>query len=408
MIAVLIFAGFALSSFFVFQVTDVYWQVIAQSFLEGKMNMNELFIGSQFINDFAIFEGRVYFPLGPLPALMFIPFMPIIQLLDIRNFQSIFVIAMNTINIWLLFSLARKCKLTTQQALWMVLAFFLGSVYIGVAFFSLTSYVSHVLATLWVLAALNEFFGRRRYWFIGLLMSFAFATRQTAGLGIAFFMLYIFFEQSELDIFRALKYFRTRSQNLLRLLLPFALMVVLLMMYNFVRFHNIFESGYSYQLITGTLKEFRDIGVFHIHHVLFNVYHSLFALPRLVYDSNGHLSFPFVWVSGFGMSMLFTSPYLVWLRRMNFRDPLSQKLLITVILIFGVLMAFFASGTHQYGYRYSLDFLPYLFTALMFGIASGRIALSKRLQTVIMLSVLVNLYFVIFSVFPIFTAWPTF
>ena len=87
--------------------------------------------------------------------------------------------------------------------------------------------------------AINEYEGKTRPWLIGGLVGLAMATRAPTGINILFFSLAMFFGIGTID---------ERRARLLKLLVPFAAIVGLLALYNFARFGNPLESGYSYQL----------------------------------------------------------------------------------------------------------------------------------------------------------------
>src|SRR3989304_853027 len=58
--------------------------------------------------------------------------------------------------------------------------------------------------------------------------------------------------------------------------------LVLLFIYNYTRFGNIFEQGYSYQILRGGVLKAREYGLFSLIHVPGNLYYFLLATPAPV------------------------------------------------------------------------------------------------------------------------------
>jgi hypothetical protein len=70
--------------------------------------------------------------------------------------------------------------------------------------------------------------------------------------------------------------------------------------------------------------------------------------------------FPFLKPSPEGLSVLFTSPVLLYAFAAPWRDRTVRLLWLTVILTAAALFPYFYQGWVQFGYRYLLDALPYL------------------------------------------------
>jgi hypothetical protein len=139
---------------------------------------------------------------------------------------------------YLCFRLAERLNYARNEACWFALAFCFGTSFIGVAALASSNFLAHVLAVLFLFWAINEYEDKYRPWLIGGLIGLAMGSRAPAGLNILFFILAIFLVGT----------IRTRVIGLIKLLLPFGAIAGLLALYNFTRFGNPLESGYSYQL----------------------------------------------------------------------------------------------------------------------------------------------------------------
>ncbi len=95
------------------------------------------------------------------------------------------------------------------------------------------------MAVLFFFLAINEYEQKRRPWVIGGLIELAMTNHPPAGLNIIFSMFAICLRTGKI---------REKAAGFAKLAISFAVIVGLLALYNFVRFGNPLESGYSYQI----------------------------------------------------------------------------------------------------------------------------------------------------------------
>ena len=90
-------------------------------------------------------------------------------------------------------------------------------------------------------------------------------------------------------------------------------------------------------------------------------------VPLLRDQTSWTLKFPFVSNNPYGLSVFITSPYLLYLftRKWSSFDARMRNLLIAISVSALLIFSYFGVGAVQFGYRYSLDFLPGVF--LLFG-----------------------------------------
>lgn len=171
---------------------------------------------------------------------------------------------------------------------------------------------------------------------------------------------------------------------MIALVVPLAAAVAMILAYNALRFGNPFETGYSYQLIDPATVAARHIGLFSWQHFPGNFYRALLAGPVPIFASGNPilLRFPYLTFDGRGLSWLLGWPLLVLLLRVDCRRPLVRPSAVTAGAIALPLLASFAHGEHQYGYRFAFDFLPFLLLALLAGLP-GRLGRTGKALIVI-------------------------
>jgi hypothetical protein len=211
---------------------DRHFSWLAESFLQWQL----VLLPSSPVSwaDTALFEGHHYSPFGPFPAILS---MPLIWAGYFHQGALSFLASFAVF--YLCYRLAGNFNYSRNEACWFALAFCFATSFIGVAALACSAFFAHVIAVMLLLLAINEYEGRKRLWLIGGFIGLAMATRPPSGLNILFFM-------SAISV--GVGTIQERAVGLLKLLLPFAVIVGLLGLYNFARFGTPLESGYTYQL----------------------------------------------------------------------------------------------------------------------------------------------------------------
>jgi hypothetical protein len=325
---------------------------LAKSFVEGHL----YFTSSPGLwYDTSYYHGHYYWPLGPLPAIILMPFVAFFGL-AVR--QGYFLALFNLINLFLLQKVGRKITQNPITSLWLSFAYVFGTEYLNVARGPWSSYFAQAVATAFLLLALYEFLHEKRWWLIGLYTAFGVATRIDIVVAGFFFCFAILFEHE------------SRSQKIKHMLhfsLPVVLSVALLMAYNFFRFDNIFESGYGLQSLYGELAVNRQYGLWSLIHFPGNLYYFFLRGPIGVFiPGTKVLTYPYLRADGWGMSIFFTSPIFFWVVKAPWKNRTVQLSALTSILMLVVFLGYYGIGFYQFGYRYALDFYPFLFLVLAY------------------------------------------
>jgi hypothetical protein len=227
-----------------------------------------------------------------------------------------------------------------------------------------------VLSVIFLFLAINEYEQKSRFLLIGGFIGLAMATRLPTGLNIISFVLLICF---------AIGTFRKKLAVLVKLLLPFGAIAAILAVYNFARFRNPLESGYSFQV-------------------------NGFGVPYSIWDVPGNTAGPILSLSnipnhlwiflaglpsfrGIGTSVLLVSPFLVYLFKVSRWDLNNQMIAMAILPPLLVDLAFRSTGFEQMGYRFSLDFFPFLFWLLI----RSRQNLTARFKGLILLATVIDM-----------------
>ncbi len=345
---------FAITLFF-----DLYLQVpnflepfhdLAQSMLRGLVNLPD--VNSQRI-DFVFFNNKTYWPLGPFPAILYIPF---IWLGDfVTEGYLIFLLTLGSS--YLVYALSRRVGFEFKQSLWSVFAFVFASPVLVLIWAPRAHYLAHMVVIFALLATQLEFFSKKRFWVIGIFYAIIAATRLTA-LGTVIFFL--------AQIILCSDHYRQKLKDLFWLSVPIVISLVALGYYNYARFGSWLETGYGMQNLGSDLGAMRSLGMFDLVHLPGNLFYFLLAGPLPINPPGVmYLTFPYLTFSPWGLGLIYTGPYFFSLLWLWYRDKINFWLLIASVVTAIPILLYYGVGIWQLGYRYGTDFLPFLFVIFL-------------------------------------------
>lgn len=341
------------------------------------------------LGDISDYYYNFYLYFGPLPSIVLMPFVLVFG----KTFpQAIIGIVSLVLSFFAIYKISRRFKFNITDSLWLSMFFVFSTVLLASSLINITAYQVGVMSVPFVLFALYEYFTKRRFLIIGLLIGLAIFTRVFLLLTVAFFIAEFIqkhFSKRELVLF----------------LIPVIFFTSVYGLYNQRRFHSFFETGikYSINLRSFPLDSNLQYGMFNPIHIPANLY-SLFIMPPdpLLQNSTGFtLKFPYLKVNPWGLSIWYTSPLFVILFYKFKKNKYSISLLITIFSLLIPLLMFYSIGFSQYGYRYTLDFLPFLFLLLLLSLNQK---LSKVEIGLIIIGVLFNATYItsLWGVYPLF------
>lgn len=365
---------------------------LASAFLQGHLYFLHPIGGIG--QDPLLYSGHEYWGEGLFPALVLVPFVALFKFAFHLFFYQgyldwLFVLG----TIYLVYKLARQFKYTVEDSIVWAAAFALGSAFAGVAVVSSSWLFAQVVCTFLLFWALYEYFSGRRWWLIGALCSCIFLTRATATPIVIFFVL---------ELWQGFKKFRPLP--FLPLAVPVAVAMGVQGLYNFLRFHSPLNGGYEYQLLGASSAESRSLGVFSWRHIPANLYSLLLRGPVTALRTNTSWTqkFPYIRNNTNGMSLFITSPYFLYLlgRKWTAFSRTARHLLIAAAVSCVTVLCFYGIGRNQFGYRYSLDFLPELFVVLMLAYRAEHNRLTSGMRFLLLAAGILNAYLLATFVLP--------
>ena len=159
---------------------------LAQSFLHGGLAFNTPPDGIW--DDTTPYAGKNYWPLGPFPAVLLMPFQFLAGLVGIFFYQGYLQSVLVGLLLVLVFLVARRTGFDPEDAAYLAFGFVFSTACLGVAFWPWSWYFSQVIACVLIFAAIAEMTGKRRPVVIGILFALCLATRATAALGLCWFI----------------------------------------------------------------------------------------------------------------------------------------------------------------------------------------------------------------------------
>jgi hypothetical protein len=339
----------------------------AKSFLEGRLDI------PRYLHDAAVFKGKHYNPFPPFPAVLLLPF---VALFGVNFTNTVLIgIAISILSFITLRRILERLDIESQSTLWILAAFFGGTAY----WFCLVRsthiwFFSHIIAVACILLAVDETLGKGRGFLAGCFIGMAFLSRQLTIFSVIF-LLVLLWQRPEYRLNR------DRNINTAMFFIPVLLCLGVYFAYNWLRFENILDTGYSHiyagadYLKAGTpdlfLKErLEKYGLFHPAYVPFNFIHMFVQGFRIEFSQPDFLGS--IRMNQFGTSLTFASPFVFAALRAKWTKSYLWAAWLSVGLIVITLLFYHTNGWRQVNaYRYTLDFLPVL--VLLVAIGTNRI-----------------------------------
>ena len=335
-----------------------HYYYLAQSLSQFKLDVPTL---PDYYQDKTVFQGKNYLPFPPVPSLILLPS------LAVNLTQQQTSIILGSTNVALSYLLVGSFPLS--------IFFAFGTVHFWSSVVGTTWYFAHVVSVFFVLLSLISHRSKKlpSPFLSGLFLGLATLSRLPIIAGSLFFFLE----------------FKKSPKKIALFSLGFIPIILSYFVYNWLRFDNPFRSGYlevyeyylrgniPYTFFHATIPNFP-----HFHHLdprniplhLFN----FLIFPPLIQD--GRLT-----PSPFGMGIVFTSPLLLLTFWPRFESQTEKNAYFTALTIAGINFLHFSQGWVQFGYRFLLDFLPFLLIILAI-----RFKPNKILYLLLLFSIIAN------------------
>jgi len=332
-----------------------YYVRLADAFLHGRLYLND---NPSWLNELVPNPSGPgwYVVYPPLPAFLMTPFVAIWGLnLNQTLFGLIFAGATIPLTYIVAKAILRKstkpeAQISSQAYIWFAVLFGFSTIFWYLSSIGSVWLIAQVMATFFMMLALYEAFNKKRPFLIGLLVGAAFWCRLPTAMGIFFFAA-LSISQQKTHYWK--DKFKSALPALTQMALGMGLFVLFNFAYNFIRFGTIVDVGYW--LIPGVLDEpwFRH-GHFSLLYITENLKPFLTGLPILT-STAPFLQFPMA-----GIAIWFTTPAFVFALKSKIKDPTTWWSWLAILCIAAVIFTNAATGW-GFGYRYAMDFYPFLF-----------------------------------------------
>lgn len=323
-------------------------------------------------------KGIFYVIYPPMPAILLMPFVLIWGQDFNQSLFSMFICSLGSVFAFKLFKLF---NLNKKKAVWLLLFLAFGSMQWYHGTIGSSWYLSLASAMLFLWIAISLTVKNKSLFLIGLFLGFAYLSRFSVILSVPFFLINtrnLWFKKKRLKI-----------KPLLMFFLGIFLSLGISFLYNYLRYGTIWHIGY--QLLE---KRWYNIA---------NEYakgsYSLSYWPRHIkalfwsfpYKIKG---FPFFEPNYHSMAIWIVMPAVI----LAFWAPLKKRIVWSswLVIILIALSHFFHGGVGatQFGYRYAMDYLPFLFILFVQAIKKKFYWWQKAL---IILSIIINSWGLYFS-----------
>lgn len=345
--------------------------VLADAFLHGHLYV------ANTLTELASWGGHYFVVYPPMPAILLLPF---VAVFGSTFYQPGLSILLGAVNVSLAYIVLSRIFKNTKLALWISILYAFGTIQWYHAEVGSSWYIAHIVALFFLWLSLLEIVTKQRLFLIGLFIGAAYLARLPTILALTFVFVYL--HQRFLHFKN--KKFILNFHNFFLFSLGFAPAVIFNWAYNYFRFGTIFDVGYS--LLPIFNEPWYRYGLFNIRYIPTHLKEVFIALP--VFSVNP----PFVIPSLYIMALWFVIPAFILIFFANFKSKLISASLIAMILISLPGLMHGNNGSTQFGYRFALDFLPFLIILIASGLQNH---FKWWAKSFIVLSILINLWGVI-------------
>jgi hypothetical protein len=342
---------------------------LADAFLHGRLGVSG---GGTALAEIVPFNGNYFVVYPPMPAALLLPFVALFGTSFDQGLMSIFLASLCVAATWLML---KKTGANGNKAQWLTALFGFGTCFWFTASVGSSWYIEHVSAVLFLTLAIILALYKKSPFLSGLLLGCAFLSRLPVILSFPFFMLLIYEENST---------WKPRLKQVAYFLVGLGILVGVYELYNFGRWGVFSDLGYN--LIPGIQQDpYFQQGIFNIAYIPRHIYAILFQGPILLNN------FPYFEPNWMGLGLFFTTPAFIYI----FKGPwnrLSKYAALAVVSILPILITHGTVGFTQFGYRFSLDFTPFLMLLVAKGMREN---LGWEEKALIILSILINFWGVV-------------
>ena len=340
-----------------------YFTRLADAFINGRYWLTE---NPPWLNEL-IPTGlnKYYVVYPPMPAILSIPFVFLFG----KNFPQQYIAHMLGAGLVILtFAISWKIKKDKSLSLWSGILIGLGSIIWFLSSVGSAWYLGQISAAFFLTAAIYESLFKKRALLIGIFLGAAYLSRIQLVLSLPFFL------------------YQIRGKGLndyIKIILGVTPFVIFNALYNYLRFGVPWDK--AYYLIPGLLNEpWFSKGLFNISYVPSHLKVIFLALPII------KKGFPYIQPSWAGLAIWITSPAFIYSICASIKERFVQLSWFSILLISIVIFSHGTTGFAQFGYRFAVDFYPFLILLTIKGVA--KTGLKWHHWLLLIMGVIVNLW----------------
>lgn len=291
--------------------------------------------------------NRFFIVNPPMPAILLLPFVKIWGLAFPQQILA------HTIGIMLTlatFFLSYRIKKNIRLALWSSILIGLGSIVWFLSTVGSVWYLGQITSALFLTLAITEVLGKKRAFLIGCLLGATYLSRIHLVLTFPIFAYLLWKENKQIS-------------SLIYFAIPLGLFIWFDLFYNFSRYGTIFNKGYF--LIPGTASEpWFSKGIMHPSYIIEDIKVAFLAMPRFIPE------FPYIRPSWGGMAIWLTTPAFIYAFWASFKKQIVRLFWLCIVIVFTIVGLHGGTGFAQFGYRFAVDFYPFLTYLTISGVAN--------------------------------------
>lgn len=350
-----------------------YFILQADAFLHVRLNI----INPQpWLNELVLYQGDYYSVFPPMPAILLMPF---VSIFGVNFYQPILSWFLGALSVAISFLVFKKL-FNEKVSIWMSILYGLGTIQWFHAEVGSAWYLAHICSQFFLWLFLFELLNKKRFFLLGVFIGGAYLSRLPAILAILFLIVYIHKDFLEVNK-NKIKIFWKNTGLLILGLLPF---ILLNGVFNYLRYGVFEDIGYKLLPIFG--EPWYKYGLISVHYIPIHLREMFTSLPIFVPDP------PFVIPSMFALSVWFTTPAIIYALKADFKKILTKAALIALLAVSLPGLMHGGNGFTQFGYRHTLDYMPFILLLLADGL---RDRVSNFAKTLIILSIIINFWGVI-------------
>ena len=347
-----------------------YYVRLADAFLHGRLYLTEQPSG---LTELVPSNGRFFVVYPPLPAVLMIP---LVAVVGTSLNQTLVSVVIGSLCVVLAFVVTGDVMGATENSavsIWSAALFGFGTLFWYLTSVGSAWYLAHVVSVFFLFLAIHEALTKARPLVIGLLVGSSYWCRLPTILTLTFFAAMIGF---------AYQWDRAKMQvPVLKLVAGASVFVGLNMLYNYARFGTPFDV--AYWLIPGIMDEpWFSKGQFSFSYISCNLQGLFSALPAVSSEP------PYLLPRWNGMAIWVTTPAFIFAVRSSSKEHVTWACWLAILAVAAVLFMRGCSG-FGFGYRYAMDFYPFLFLLTVKGLGER---LKGHHKGLILLSVLINFW----------------